>query len=59
MTVFVDTSALYALMDADDPNHDPASTYWRGALIGDESPVTHNYLVLETSAVGVTSTRAS
>ncbi|HZV52687.1 MAG TPA: PIN domain-containing protein [Candidatus Dormibacteraeota bacterium] len=51
MTFFVDTSALYALMDADDPNHAAAWAFWRGAADAARSPVTHNYVVLESCAL--------
>ena len=50
MTVLVDTSALYALMDADDINHERASAFWSG-FSGEESLVTHNYVLLETCAL--------
>jgi hypothetical protein len=33
MTVFVDTSALYAVLDADDDNHPPAAAEWRRLLL--------------------------
>ena len=46
MTVFVDTSALYALLDADDDGHDRAV---RGRdAVGDDVLVTHGYVVAET-----------
>lgn len=50
MTVFVDTSALYALLVRGDPNHDAAASAFtrlrqRGSLI------THNYVVVETAAL--------
>ena len=45
MTVFVDTSALYALLDADDSGHERAL---RGSerILGEEL-VTHGYVVVE------------
>ena len=46
MTVFVDTSALYALLDADDDGHDRAM---RGRdAVADDVLVTHSYVVAET-----------
>lgn len=50
MTLLVDTSALYALMDRDDSNHQIAKTFWSG-LPHDQMPVTHNYVLLETFAL--------
>lgn len=50
MTLFVDTSAFYALMDRDDANHRDARRYWDG-LGPDESLVTHSYVLVETSAL--------
>lgn len=50
MTVFVDTSHLYALLDEDDANHRTAVRTWRQAL-DDEPLVTHAYVVIETSAL--------
>ncbi len=38
---FVDTSALYVLMDGDDPNQAAAWTFWRGAADSVRSPITH------------------
>lgn len=46
MTVFVDTSALYALLDADDDGHDRALR-GRDAIV-DDMLVTHGYVVAET-----------
>lgn len=50
MTVFVDTSALYALLDEDDGNHERAVSAWVDLLDRDR-PVTHAYVVVETSAL--------
>ena len=50
MTLFVDTSALYALMDGDDTNHESARRFWN-QLDPDELLVTHNYVLVETSAL--------
>jgi predicted nucleic acid-binding protein len=47
MTLLVDTSALYALIDRDDLNHQSARTFWSG-LSDEETPVTHNYVLVET-----------
>jgi predicted nucleic acid-binding protein len=50
VTVLVDTSALYALLDHDDRNHQSARAFWLN-LPDDEMPVTHNYVLLETCAL--------
>jgi uncharacterized protein len=50
VTLFVDTSALYALMDRDDLNHESATRFW-GELDPDEPLLTHNYILVETSAL--------
>jgi len=50
MSIFVDTSALYALLDRDDDMHARAAgTFER--LLADEPLLTHNYVVVETSAL--------
>lgn len=52
MTTFVDTSALYALIDEGDPAHAAAVTWLDD--IADAAPErlrTHNYVVIETIAL--------
>lgn len=44
--ILVDTSGLFAVLDADDRNHALASRYWRSATA--ESLITHGYVVAET-----------
>lgn len=51
MTLFVDTSALYAVLDRDDRLHDDAKAVWEDLLGSDESLLTTNYVVLETFAL--------
>ena len=51
MTVFVDTSALYAVLDRDDAGHAAARGAWRSLLSGQDILVTHNYVLVETSAL--------
>src|SRR5262245_58568228 len=46
MSVFVDTSALQAALDANDPNHDVAIEAF-DELLGVEDLVTHNYVHVE------------
>lgn len=48
MSVFVDTSALYALLNRSDEAHDAARIAFETLLDGDEPLLTHNYVVVET-----------
>ena len=51
MTAFVDTSALYALLDRDQDEHGDAAKAWR-ELVGESVPLlTTNYVLLETTAL--------
>jgi predicted nucleic acid-binding protein len=63
MSVFADTSALYALLDRDDENHPKAAARWRGLIEAGVPVVTTNYVLVETVALvqhrlGVTAARA-
>lgn len=50
MTVFVDTSVLYAVLDKNDPRHPDAAEAFEQAL--DASPLlTHNYVLVEAMAL--------
>jgi uncharacterized protein len=53
--VFVDTSAIYAVLDADDSNHESANRLWQELLHGLESAeleaVTHGSVVVEVVAL--------
>ena len=49
--VFVDTSAFYAVLDADDEAHAQASTAWRGLIQRERPLVTSSYVCVETSAL--------
>lgn len=51
MSVFVDTSALLALLNADDAGHSAALPAWRAGVMAGEAFVTTNYVVVETSTV--------
>lgn len=50
MSILVDTSALYALLVRDDPNHHAAATAFRG--LRERGPLlTHNYVIVESVAL--------
>ena len=51
MSLFVDTSAFYALLDSTDANHPEAAEVWRRVVEGAEPAVTTNYVVVESTAV--------
>lgn len=49
--MFLDTSAIYALADASDPNHPRAKERLRLALEAGEEILTHNYVLVESMAL--------
>ncbi len=51
MTVFVDTSALYAVLDRDDENHSHAVRQWQRILKDEIAMITSNYVIVETCAL--------
>jgi predicted nucleic acid-binding protein len=51
MTVFIDTSAFYALLDADDGQHQPAKQAWATLVSEAAALVCSNYVVVETTAL--------
>ncbi len=51
MTTFVDTSAFYALLDADDQNHEQARSAWPLLLEQAGRLFSSNYVVVETIAL--------
>jgi predicted nucleic acid-binding protein len=51
MSLFVDTSAFLAVLDADDRHHQSARDFWQDILQGDETLMTTNYVLLETYAL--------
>ncbi|MCJ7612195.1 MAG: PIN domain-containing protein [Candidatus Aminicenantes bacterium] len=63
MKTFIDTSALYALLDRDDDNHKTAKAAWTKILRAENILVTSNYVLIETFALlqnrlGVVAVRA-
>jgi uncharacterized protein len=51
MMIFIDTSALFALMDADDRNHERARDAWAQWLDQPIQFLTSNYVLLESLAL--------
>lgn len=51
MSIFIDTSAFYAVLDADDQNHKRAKEVWEELLASGETLVTSNYIIVETHAL--------
>lgn len=51
MTAFIDTSALIAFLDEDDPGLGVCRDGWRRAVLEAEGIMTTDYVVLETIAV--------
>ena len=51
MTVFVDTSALIALLDASEAKHAVCAREWKRLLAADAALVTSSYVIVETCAV--------
>lgn len=49
--VFVDTSAVYAVLDADDAGHTTAKATWSELLVSDSSLITSNYILVEAFAL--------
>lgn len=53
MNVFIDTSALLAVLNADDSNHRAAGPFWETIISAGETLVSHNYVLVETSALAL------
>jgi predicted nucleic acid-binding protein len=51
LTVYVDTSALLAILDADDANHEPASEVWRQLLADGRALVCNSAVLIESVAL--------
>ena len=51
MTVFVDTSAFYAVVDRDDASHAAAKQQWTKLLRDETDLCTTNYVLVETMAL--------
>ena len=51
MNIFADTSALYAVLDADDSKHTKAKQFWDKTIRSDDILLCQNYILVETSAL--------
>jgi predicted nucleic acid-binding protein len=51
VSVFIDTSALFALLDVEDAGYETAFPAWRRGIMEDACFVTTNFVVLETIAL--------
>ncbi len=51
MAVFIDTSAAFAALDADDLNHETAMATWASISAEGEVPITSNYVLVEAVAL--------
>jgi predicted nucleic acid-binding protein len=51
MTVFVDTSAFLAVLNADDEYHAAARKTWEPLITGQEIMLCNNYILIETLAL--------
>ena len=51
MSVFVDTSAFLAVLDADDQQHERARRAWEQLIAGGEPLLTSSYVLVETFAL--------
>jgi len=51
VTIFVDTSALIALLDASEARHAACAREWKRLLASDAALVTSSYVIVETCAV--------
>ncbi|MBM3705664.1 MAG: type II toxin-antitoxin system VapC family toxin [Actinobacteria bacterium] len=48
MSIFIDTSAIFALVDSDDEFNERAGKIFKNILESDEKLITSNYIILET-----------
>ena len=51
MSVFVDTSAFLAIIDADDEMHGPAAQTWELLIQREETLICTSYILVETLAL--------
>ena len=51
MNIFIDTSALLSVLDADEARHQMAKRLWESVVAAGDALVSHNYILVETSAL--------
>ena len=51
MNIFIDTSALLAVLDESDRYHKAAQPFWTQIINEEDVLICHNYILVETSAV--------
>ncbi len=51
MSIFVDTSAIFTVLSADDSNHEQAKQEWSDLLTHEEELVSTNYVLVEAIAL--------
>jgi len=51
MNIFVDTSAFLAVLDESDTHHRTAKPFWTKIINGGDVLLSHNYILVETSAL--------
>lgn len=51
MTTFLDTSAILAVLDADEEQHEPAAALWQELVTSGERLLTSNYVLVECFAL--------
>lgn len=51
MTTFLDTSAVLALLDADDQRHSDVDAAWRELVLSNEKVISSNYVLVELLAL--------
>lgn len=51
LATFVDTSALFALLDREDFNHTRAAQIWEHLVLAGEDLITHSYILVEAAAL--------
>lgn len=57
MSVYVDTSAFLAVLDADDENHEAAKKVWTDLLESREAIVCNSYVLMENLCPGAAPVR--